>query len=155
MIHIIELRLPINHAPEALPAAIVTRLGIAAHDLLKVEIFKRSYDARKNIALAFTYIVDVVVKDEAEVLKRFVDDPQVRLTPDTSYHFVAQVTDQTHRPALRPVVIGFGPCGIFAALFFHNFAPLNIKNNSWPKPPKKNVLFVNAQKATSMFCLPA
>jgi uncharacterized FAD-dependent dehydrogenase len=116
MIHIIELRLPINHPPEALPTAILTRLGISADDILKVEIFKRSYDARKNIALAFTYIVDVVVKDEAEVLKRFVDDPQVRLTPDTSYHFVAQVTDQTHRPALRPVVIGFGPCGIFAAL---------------------------------------
>jgi uncharacterized FAD-dependent dehydrogenase len=116
MIHIIELRLPIDHPPEALSAAIVTRLGIAADDLLKVDIFKRSYDARKNIALAFTYIVDVVVKDEAEVLKRFVDDPQVRPTPDTSYHFVARVTDQTHRPALRPVVIGFGPCGIFAAL---------------------------------------
>ena len=116
MIHIIELRLPIDHPPEALPAAIVTRLGIAAHDLLKVDIFKRSYDARKNIALAFTYIVDVVVKDEAEVLKRFVDDPQVRPTPDTSYHFVAKVRDATHRPALRPIVIGFGPCGIFAAL---------------------------------------
>lgn len=116
MIHIIELRLPIDHAPEALAAAIVTRLGIATDDLLQVDIFKRSYDARKNIALAFTYIVDVVVKGEAEVLKRFVDDPQVRLTPDTSYHFVAQASNTTHRPALRPVVIGFGPCGIFAAL---------------------------------------
>ncbi|MFZ4709897.1 MAG: NAD(P)/FAD-dependent oxidoreductase [Zwartia sp.] len=116
MIHIIELRLPIDHPPEALSAAIVKRLGIAADDLLKVDIFKRSYDARKNIALAFTYIVDVVVKDETKVLKRFVDDPQVRLTPDTSYHFVAQVTEQTPRPKLRPVVIGFGPCGIFAAL---------------------------------------
>jgi uncharacterized FAD-dependent dehydrogenase len=116
MIHIIELRLPVDHPPEALPAAIVTRLGIPAHDLLKIEIFKRSYDARKNIALSFTYIVDVVVKNEAAVLKRFVDDPQVRLTPDTSYHFVARVTEQTPRPKLRPVVIGFGPCGIFAAL---------------------------------------
>ena len=116
MIHIIELRLPIDHPPEALAAAIVTRLGIAADDLLKIDIFKRSYDARKNIALAFTYIVDIVVKNETEVLKRFVDDPQVRPTPDTSYHFVAQVSDTTHRPALRPVVIGFGPCGIFAAL---------------------------------------
>lgn len=116
MIHIIELRLPIDHPPEALSAAIVKRLGIAADDLLKVDIFKRSYDARKNIALAFTYIVDVVVKDETAVLERFVDDPQVRPTPDTSYHFVAQVIDQTHRPALRPIVIGFGPCGIFAAL---------------------------------------
>ena len=116
MIHIIELRLPIDHAPEALPAAIVKRLGIPAHDLLKIEIFKRSYDARKNIALSFTYIVDVVVKNEAVVLKRFVDDPQVRLTPDTSYHFVARVNEQTPRPKLRPVVIGFGPCGIFAAL---------------------------------------
>jgi uncharacterized FAD-dependent dehydrogenase len=116
MIHIIELRLPIDHAPEALAAAIVKRLGISANDLLKIDIFKRSYDARKNIALSFTYIVDVVVKNEASVLKRFVDDPQVRLTPDTSYHFVAQVTEQTPRPKLRPVVIGFGPCGIFAAL---------------------------------------
>jgi hypothetical protein len=116
MIHIIELRLPVDHPPEALSAAIVTRLGIPAHDLLKIDIFKRSYDARKNIALSFTYIVDVVVKNEATVLKRFVDDPQVRLTPDTSYHFVAQVTKQTPRQKLRPVVIGFGPCGIFAAL---------------------------------------
>ncbi len=116
MIHIIELRLPIDHAPEALAAAIVKRLGISASDLLQIEIFKRSYDARKNIALSFTYIVDVVVKNEASVLKRFVDDPQVRLTPDTSYHFVAQVTEQTPSPKLRPVVIGFGPCGIFAAL---------------------------------------
>lgn len=116
MIHIIELRLPIDHAPEALAAAIVKRLGISASDLLQIEIFKRSYDARKNIALSFTYIVDVVVKNEASVLKRFVDDPQVRLTPDTSYHFVTQVTEQTTRPTLRPVVIGFGPCGIFAAL---------------------------------------
>lgn len=116
MIHIIELRLPVDHPSEALSAAIVTRLGIPVSELLKIEIFKRSYDARKNIALSFTYIVDVVVKDEAAVLKRFVDDPQVRLTPDTSYHFVAQVTEQAHRPKLRPVVIGFGPCGIFAAL---------------------------------------
>ena len=116
MIHIIELRLPIDHAPEALSAAIVKRLGISANELLKIEIFKRSYDARKNIALSFTYIVDVIVKDEAAVLERFVDDPQVRLTPDTSYHFVAQVIEQAHRPKLRPVVIGFGPCGIFAAL---------------------------------------
>lgn len=116
MIHIIELRLPIDHAPEALPTAIVKRLGISANDLLKIDIFKRSYDARKNIALAFTYIVDVIVKNEAAVLERFVDDPQVRLTPDTSYHYVAQVTAQTRRPALRPVVIGLGPCGIFAAL---------------------------------------
>ena len=116
MIHIIELRLPIDHGPDALAAAIVKRLGISANDLLQIDIFKRSYDARKNIALSFTYIVDVVVKNEAAVLKRFADDPQVRLTPDTSYHFVAQVTEQTPRPTLRPVVIGFGPCGIFAAL---------------------------------------
>ncbi len=116
MIHIIELRLPIDHAPQALAAAISKRLGIPEHELLKVEVFKRSYDARKNIALAFTYIVDVVVKDEAAVLQRFVDDPQVRLTPDTSYHFVTKLTDSARSPKLRPIVIGFGPCGIFAAL---------------------------------------
>ena len=80
-------------------------------------LFKRSYDARKNSALSFIYTVDVSVKNESDVLARFKDDLHVKPTPDTGYHFVAQATQSTHHSSrLRPVVIGFGPCGIFAAL---------------------------------------
>lgn len=117
MIRITELRLPIDHAPQALGAAILNQLGIASKDLIRFEVFKRSYDARKNSTLTFIYTLDVSVRDEASVLKKHMHGPHVRPSPDTSYHFVAMFGD--HRLAksdLRPVVIGFGPCGIFAAL---------------------------------------
>ena len=117
MIRLTELRLPIDHAPEDLEAAICKKLVILAKDLIRYEVFKRSYDARKNNILSFIYTLDLSVKDEEAVLKRLVHDPHIRLSPDTRYHFVAHF-DSHIKPqsALRPVVIGFGPCGIFAAL---------------------------------------
>ena len=117
MIRITELRLPIDHAPEALEAAILKRLNIPAKDLIHFEIFKRSYDARKNAALSFIYTVDLSVKNEESLLKQFDGDIHIRPSPDTSYHFVAKAPESIEDgKALRPVVIGFGPCGIFAAL---------------------------------------
>ena len=117
MIRLTELRLPIDHAPEDLEAAICKKLAILAKDLIRYEVFKRSYDARKNNILSFIYTLDLSVKDEEAVLKRLAHDPHIRLSPDTRYHFVAHF-DSHIKPqsALRPLVIGFGPCGIFAAL---------------------------------------
>jgi uncharacterized protein len=117
MIRITELRLPINHPPEALEAAILGRLKIDPKDLVQFNVFKRSYDARKNVALAFIYTVDVSTKNEEALLTQFDGDIHIRPSPDTSYHFVAKnpaISQSDH--FLRPVVIGFGPCGIFAAL---------------------------------------
>jgi uncharacterized FAD-dependent dehydrogenase len=116
MIRITELRLPIDHPPEAVEAAILKRLNIQSKDLIRTEIFKRSYDARKNVVLAFIYTVDLSVRDEAEVLKAFENDIHVKPSPDTSYHFLAQASEMKVANFVRPVVIGFGPCGIFAAL---------------------------------------
>ncbi len=116
MIRITELRLPINHAPEALEEAILNRLQIKPTDLIHTDVFKRSYDARKNVALAFIYTVDLSVKNEEKLLKQFANDVHVRPSPDTSYHFVANASQVKSANFVRPVVIGFGPCGIFAAL---------------------------------------
>jgi uncharacterized FAD-dependent dehydrogenase len=117
MIRITELRLPISHPPEALEEEVLKRLHLAAKDLLSFKVFKRSYDARKNVALSFIYTVDCSVKDEEGVLKTFINDTHIRPSPDTSYHFVAKAPGAiTNGKALRPVVVGFGPCGIFAAL---------------------------------------
>ena len=114
MIRINELSLPLDHPPEALQRAIVARLQIPAADLLKVTVFKRSYDARKkNSEIKFIYSVDLDVRDAAAVLARFKSDPHVRLSPDMDYHLVAQASQQLTE---RPVIIGFGPCGLFAAL---------------------------------------
>ena len=127
MIHITEIRLPIEHAPEALEAAILQRLGIEPADLQGFEIFKRSYDARKNSALSFIYTVDASVSHRAALLDKFTNDPHISPTPDTHYHFVAQASQATPASStLRPVIIGFGPCGIFAALILAQmgFKPL-------------------------------
>ena len=113
MIRITELALPLDYPPDALREAVSKRLQVSDDDLLEVQLFKRSYDARKKNAIKFVCIVDVSVRDEAAVLKRFARDPQVKPAPDTSYHPVARAPAELKD---RPIVIGFGPGGLFAAL---------------------------------------
>jgi hypothetical protein len=114
MIRINELQLPLDHPAEALRQAIVTRLKISDTELLDFTVFKRSYDARKkNSEITFVYIIDVSVTDEAKVLERLADDRNIRVSPDTGYYPVGQAPDGLEE---RPLVIGFGPCGLFAAL---------------------------------------
>ncbi|MHB1175367.1 MAG: NAD(P)/FAD-dependent oxidoreductase [Sulfuriferula sp.] len=113
MLRITELKLPLDHPEAALRAEILRRLGIADEALLGYTIFRRGHDARKRPLITFTYTLDVEVKDEEVVLRRLKNDRQVARAPDTSYHFVAQAA--TH-PTQRPVVIGTGPCGMFAGL---------------------------------------
>ena len=114
MIRLTELFLPLDHAADELPQAIARRLGISAAELLNFSVFKRSYDARKkNSVILFIYIIDLEVRDEASVLARFADDPHVRPAPDTNYYPVGQAPAGLSE---RPIVVGFGPCGLFAAL---------------------------------------
>jgi uncharacterized FAD-dependent dehydrogenase len=114
MLRISELKLPLDHAPEALPAAIAARLGVREADLARWSVWKRAHDARKKAAILKVYIVDAEVAGEAAVLKRLADDPHVRPTPDTSYRPVCAAPSPGRRP--RPVVVGAGPCGLFAGL---------------------------------------
>lgn len=113
MIRITELRLPLESPADALPVAIAERLGIATADLLSFSVFKRGYDARKRDAIVLVYTIDAVLPDEATLLAKFADDPHVKIAPDTTYRFVAHVQEA---PDIRPVVVGFGPCGLMAGL---------------------------------------
>ena len=117
MLRITDLRLPLNHTDAALPAAIAARLGIAESALHRFSIFKRSHDARKKSAVVLIYSVDCELDDEAAVLARLEGQPHIRPTPDTGYRFIGHApADFFAQQASRPLVIGFGPCGIFAAL---------------------------------------
>ena len=118
MLRITELRLPLTHSEDALRPAVVKRLGLAHDGELKAfSVFKRSYDARKKSAIVLIYTVDCELDDEAAVLQRFTGDVHVRLAPDTAYKFVGHAPiDFASSDTPRPLVIGFGPCGIFAAL---------------------------------------
>jgi hypothetical protein len=113
MLRISEIKLPLDHAPADLPAAIVSRLGVTSDDLLSWTVWKRAHDARRKSAILTVYIVDAEVRGEAEVRKRVAGDPHVRPTPDTSYK---PPVPKPHPGRLRPVVIGAGPCGLFAGL---------------------------------------
>ena len=113
MLRLTDIKLPLDHDDSALAAAIISKLAIAADDLLNINVFKRGYDARNNRDIQLIYTVDAEVNGEADLLARFAKDTQVRVTPDMTYKFVAQAPENlTH----RPVVVGLGPCGIFAAL---------------------------------------
>jgi uncharacterized FAD-dependent dehydrogenase len=117
MLRLTELRLPLNHPEDALRPAIVQRLRIRDADLLRFTVFKRSHDARKKHAMVFIYTVDCELRDEAQVLAQFDGDRHVGPAPDTRYRFVGHAPADFHaasRP--RPVIVGFGPCGLFAAL---------------------------------------
>jgi uncharacterized protein len=114
MLRISELKLPLGHPPEAMKPAIVERLGIEADDLVSFTVARRAHDARRKAAILMVYSVDVVLRDEAAVLARFAGDHHVRVTPDTEYRFVTKAPEDFEGP--RPVVIGAGPCGLFAGL---------------------------------------
>ncbi len=108
-------RVPTPHPIAALRELVAQVLSIDAATIAELQVFKRSFDARKA-ELIVVYIVDVRLNEaeqEAEVLSRFPAHPQIFPTPDMAYQPVAQAPANL---SLRPVVIGFGPCGIFAAL---------------------------------------
>ena len=119
VIRITELQLPlaeksVENTPEEIRAAILKRLGIDASSLIDFSVFKRSYDARKKReGIRFVYIVDVTARDETSILRRHVNDRHIRPAPDTRYQPPLRAPIHLQE---RPVVVGFGPCGLFTAL---------------------------------------
>jgi hypothetical protein len=113
MLRLTETKLPLGHDEEALAAAIRKRLDLGPGDAMDFTIVRRGQDARKKSAIRLIYTLDVTVKDEAALLARFAGDAHVRQAPDTEYKFVAHAPENLKS---RPVVIGAGPCGLFAAL---------------------------------------
>ena len=113
MLRLTELRLPLGHSDEDLRVALLKRLGMGAGNLVEYSVFRRGVDARKPKAIILTYTLDVSLPDEAAALSRFQGDRNISQAPDMDYRFVAQLAKP---PMLRPVVIGAGPCGLFAAL---------------------------------------
>ncbi len=123
MLRLTEIKLPLDHAPEALRAAILARLQIRDDQLLRAEVYKRSYDARKRSAIHLIYTVDVEL--EAGLEDGFAQPavPHIARSPAMEYRFVTRAPPGL---SVRPIVIGFGPCGLFVALILAQmgFRPL-------------------------------
>ncbi|MEK6700991.1 MAG: NAD(P)/FAD-dependent oxidoreductase [Planctomycetota bacterium] len=113
MLRLTGIQLPLNHAPEAIARAAAARLRVAPDQLISCTVVRRAHDARKKFAIMLIYSLDVEVKDEADVLRRSASALNVKPTPDIDYRFVAHAPESL---PTRPLVIGAGPCGLFAAL---------------------------------------
>lgn len=113
MLRLTEIKLPLDHVPEAVSQAVVSRLGVLPQDIISYNVFRRAHDARKKSSILLVYTIDVEVKNEAMVLKRFAKDQHVNEAPDMEYRFVAKAPANFSK---RPLIIGAGPCGLLAAL---------------------------------------
>lgn len=123
MLRLTELKLPLDHDEAALPNAILQTLGIDATQLRHYHVFRRGYDARRRDQILLIYTLDVDTTDNEALLKKHAGNPHVVVAPDTSYRFIGHAPKALEK---RPVVIGFGPCGLFAALILAQmgFRPL-------------------------------
>jgi len=128
MLRINELKLPLHHAPEELPAAIYDRLGVTEAEVLSWTMFRRGNDARKKGAIKLVYTIDVTLADEAAVTARLAGDPHIRPTPDISYNFVTQAPANYSGP--RPVIIGAGPCACLLPSFSHRWGSAPSSSNA-------------------------
>jgi uncharacterized FAD-dependent dehydrogenase len=130
MLRLTDCLLPLDHTESALKKYVIQRLAIAEQDLIGYTIFRRGYDARKKSAIQLVYTLDVEVRDEVTVLAREKlnkVNSKLSLTPDMEYRYVAHAPSDKQN--LRPVVVGFGPCGLFAALILSQmgFRPIIIE----------------------------
>ncbi|MEW6999533.1 NAD(P)/FAD-dependent oxidoreductase [Colwelliaceae bacterium BS250] len=113
MIRLTNLKLDLNHEASELQQAILDTLNITEQQLIDFTVFKRGYDARRKNKIILMYTLDVNTTINEELLAQHTSDQNIKVTPDTSYHFVAEAP--TSLPQ-RPVVIGMGPCGLFTGL---------------------------------------
>ncbi len=119
MLRLNELKMPLDHTDADLTQAVIERLGIGAKDLLDVSIFKRSYDARKKSQIVLIYQLDLTLAAATEemLLARTIKIARLQPSPNIDYEFVAHASaDFPQVDQQRPLVIGFGPCGLLAAL---------------------------------------
>lgn len=112
MIRITDLSLPFDHSPDALAKSIVARLKISQPQLSGFTIIRKSIDARRKSNIAIVYTIDAEVTSEAAVLSNFSQDSSIRPAPDISY----QMPTDNRKDGASPVIVGSGPCGMFAAL---------------------------------------
>ena len=113
MLRITELKLPLDHGPDALREAVAARLAVPSASVIDIAVFRRGYDARRRSDIRLVYTLDVRLADEAAVLARHPDDHNLAPTPDIAYRYVARRPEGLRS---RPLVIGAGPCGLMAAL---------------------------------------
>ncbi|MGI5978509.1 MAG: NAD(P)/FAD-dependent oxidoreductase [Oscillospiraceae bacterium] len=111
MIKVQNLILPLEFSEKELRAAAAKKLRIPAGRIDKLELARLSIDARKKTDVHYVCAVTVTARDEADVVERAAS-PDVARCKEKPYVF----PPVRRKSTLRPVVVGMGPAGLFAAL---------------------------------------
>jgi hypothetical protein len=108
-LRITQIKLPLDHTSDDLRMAAAEYLGIDPSRIETIHVRRQSIDARKRNAVFFVYSLDVELVLETAL------SPSVKYTPspDLSYCLPPPAPEGL---ISRPVVVGAGPCGLFAAL---------------------------------------
>ncbi len=110
MIKITQLKLPVGHKQEELEKKVSSMLKISPEKIRKIEIFKRSLDARKK-PLMYNYQVGVFTEGEEKLVKKL-KNKDVTMGSLIEYKFPKSGEEKLKHP---PVIIGAGPAGLFCA----------------------------------------
>ena len=112
MIRLREIPLPPEHNAAQLQFEAAQMLRISASKIRRLQIVRRSVDARKKPDVKIVYTIDVAVDGNEKKILKLSGCKRASLAP-VSYYKVPKLEKET---SIRPVVIGFGPAGMFAAL---------------------------------------
>ena len=126
MIRISQLKLKVTHSDMDLQKAVCKALRVKPEALGEIKIVKRSLDARKKPDIFYSYIVDVSVSGEDNVLKKNRSNKDISRANETVYKFPVDFKTVSNSNMKRPVIIGTGPAGLFCALMLaeHGFKPI-------------------------------
>ncbi|QEQ97112.1 NAD(P)/FAD-dependent oxidoreductase [Neptunomonas concharum] len=113
MIRLSNIKLPLDHSEDDLKQAVLAMLSIKPEQLVDIHVHRRGYDARKKTNIFLIYTLDVETTNNEALLDQFADSQLIKATPDMAYKFVAQAPEGLTE---RPIVIGFGPCGLLMGL---------------------------------------
>ncbi len=119
MLRLSDIKLALDHSEKDLLDSLILRLQIKPNELMSYSVFKRSYDARKRNSIFLVYQVDVNLCERLEnvVLEKHPNSSHINKSPDSHYYAVAQAPENfPSENQQKPIVIGFGPCGLMTAL---------------------------------------
>lgn len=127
MIRLSQVKMPLKHEKAEIEIQVLKQLKIKSQDLKSWEIRKESLDARKNPPLV-VYTIDCKVEAESKLLEK---NKSLQIAPDETYAF-PKTSNEAKPMSHRPVIIGFGPAGMFAAwlLTEMGYKPLILERGS-------------------------
>ncbi|MEG1835609.1 MAG: hypothetical protein RR229_05730 [Oscillospiraceae bacterium] len=112
MIRINEIKLPLDADESELKSLAAKALKINKEHIINLEISKKSIDSRRKNEIKFIYSVDVSLDFEEENAISRINDNRISIVE--KYEYV--LPEVKRKSTRRPVIIGFGPAGMFAAL---------------------------------------